>query len=101
MLKVDKKNKYLCLLKVAHTTFKSVLAKLSQLIMEFFHVMKTFKFSFDHLDVVASQGYFKYFEFFLFCFLMLVVLYTDTALYCYAPSSAYVEPKRGGDPYHV
>ena len=69
--------------------------------MEFFHVMKTFKFSFDHLDVVASQGYFKYFEFFLFCFLMLVVLYTDTALYCYAPSSAYVEPKRGGDPYHV
>ena len=66
MLKVDKKNKYLCLLKVAHTTFKSVLAKLSQLIMEFFHVMKTFKFSFDHLDVVASQGCFKYFEFFSF-----------------------------------
>ena len=70
MLKVDKKNKYLCLLKVAHTTktFKSVLAKLSQLIMEFFHVMKTFKFSFDHLDVVASQGCFRYFEFFPFLF---------------------------------
>lgn len=32
---------------------------------------------------------------------MLVVLYTDTALYCYAPNSAYVEPKEGGDPYHV
>ena len=61
--------------------------------------MKTFKFSFDHLDVVASQGCFKYFEFFLFCFLMLVVLsQTDTALYCYAPSSAYVEPKGGWGP---